>query len=104
MKFQDYYETLSVPRSASAEDIKRSYRKLALKWHPDRHKPETRKEVQAAFKLLYRSGLNTSQALEKAQEHTWSPEAQAFFDFAAASKRGLCGFAGKPGSSDEGGE
>jgi len=67
-------------------------------------KPETRKEVQAAFKLLYRSGLNTSQALEKAQEHTWSPEAQAFFDFAAASKRGLCGFAGKPGSSDEGGE
>ncbi|MGC3991525.1 MAG: acyl-ACP--UDP-N-acetylglucosamine O-acyltransferase [Chthoniobacteraceae bacterium] len=67
-------------------------------------KAETRKEIQAAFKLLYRSGLNISQALEKAKEQTWGPEAQAFFDFAAASKRGLCGFAGKSGSSEEGGE
>ena len=52
MKFQDYYETLSVPRTASAEDIKRSYRKLALKWHPDRHKPETRKEAEERFKRI----------------------------------------------------
>src|SRR5262245_47183149 len=52
MKFQDYYETLGVPRTASAEDIKRSYRKLALKWHPDRHKPETRKEAEERFKRI----------------------------------------------------
>jgi len=37
MKYQDYYETLSVARDASAEDIKKAFRKLAMKWHPDRH-------------------------------------------------------------------
>jgi DnaJ-class molecular chaperone len=52
MKFQDYYETLGVPRNAAAEDIKRAYRKLALKWHPDRHKAETRKNAEEKFKRI----------------------------------------------------
>jgi UDP-N-acetylglucosamine acyltransferase len=62
---------------------------------------EKRREIQSAFKLLYRSGMNIKQALEKAAEQTWSEEAQAFFDFAKASKRGLCGFAGKVDASSE---
>jgi len=52
MKFQDYYEILGVPRSAGEEDIKRAYRKLALKWHPDRHKSETRKDAEERFKRI----------------------------------------------------
>src|SRR5262245_4522459 len=59
MKFQDYYEVLSVPRSASVEQIKKAYRKLALKWHPDRHKgadaaaaEETFKRVSEAYEVL----------------------------------------------------
>ncbi len=33
---RDYYEVLGIDKSASADDIKMAYRKLALKWHPDR--------------------------------------------------------------------
>lgn len=55
--------------------------------------PEERKELKAAFRLLYESGLNTSQVLEQARMRAWRAPAQAFFDFVAAAKRrGICGF------------
>lgn len=38
LKFEDYYKTLGVGRSASADEIKRAYRKLANKHHPDKNK------------------------------------------------------------------
>jgi curved DNA-binding protein len=38
LKFEDYYKTLGVDRSASADEIKRAYRKLANKHHPDKNK------------------------------------------------------------------
>jgi UDP-N-acetylglucosamine acyltransferase len=53
--------------------------------------PEVRQEIKRAFKLVYWSGINISQALERAKESNWSPEAQTFFDFIASSKRGVCG-------------
>ena len=52
---------------------------------------DQRSEIKAAFALLYRSGLNTSQALAAARERPWGEAAQAFWDFVAgAKKRGLC--------------
>ena len=46
---RDYYEVLSVSRTASVEEIKSSYRKSALKWHPDRN-PENKEEAEVNFR------------------------------------------------------
>ena len=52
-----------------------------------------RDEIKEAFKLVYLSGLNTSQALKKAQTMTFAAPAREFLDFVAGSKkRGICPF------------
>jgi curved DNA-binding protein len=56
MEYKDYYKTLGVARDASADDIKRAYRKLARKYHPDVSKEpnaESRfKDVAEAYEVL----------------------------------------------------
>jgi curved DNA-binding protein len=56
MKFKDYYELLGLARTATPEEVKRAYRKLARKYHPDVSKEanaeERFKEVQEAYEVL----------------------------------------------------
>ena len=53
--------------------------------------PAERQEAKDAFRLLYRSGLNTKQALEQAALRSWTGVGTHFFEFvSAAQKRGIC--------------
>jgi curved DNA-binding protein len=56
MQYRDYYEILGLARSADADEIKRAYRKLARKFHPDVSKEKNAedkfKEVQEAYEVL----------------------------------------------------
>ena len=78
----DYYERLGVARGASTEDVKKAYRKLALKYHPDRN--EGSKEAEARFKEV-----------TEAYEVLRDPEKRATYD--RFGEQGLRGGAGATG-------
>ena len=57
MAKRDFYEVLGVPRSANADDIKKAYRQMAMKYHPDRNPgdkqaEENFKEAAEAYEVL----------------------------------------------------
>ncbi len=64
---QDYYQVLGVARDASADDVKRAYRRMAMKWHPDQNPGNP--EAEAQFKVC-----------AEAYEVLSDPERRAVYD------------------------
>eukprot|EP00249_Psilotum_nudum_P014744 c24979_g2_i1 orf=285-929(+) len=64
----DYYNILKVGRDATDEDLKKAYRKLAMKWHPDKN-PNSKKEAEAKFK-----------GISEAYEALSDPQKRAIYD------------------------
>lgn len=87
MKYKDYYATLGVDRDASPEDIKRAYRKLARKFHPD---VSTESDAEARFK-------DVGEAYEVLKD----PEKRAAYDNLGSNWRAGQDFTPPPGWNPE---
>lgn len=94
MARRDYYEVLGVPRTATQEEIKKAYRELVKKWHPDRHRAN-KKEAEERFKEIQEAYEVLSDPEKRAQydrfgyvgvpgtgeQTSWSPHETIFEDF-----------------------
>lgn len=73
----DYYDILGVSKTATAEELKKAYRKQALEWHPDRHKDDKEaaerrfKEINEAYQVL--SDSQKRQAYDQFGHSAFSP-------------------------------
>lgn len=91
----DYYRVLQVDRNAKDDDLKKAYRKLAMKWHPDKN-PNNKKEAESKFKQI-----------SEAYDVLSDPQKRVVYD--QYGEEGLKmqvpppGAGGFPGSSDGGG-
>jgi curved DNA-binding protein len=72
MQGKDYYKILEVPRTATQEEIKKSYRKLAMKYHPDRNKGD--KTAESKFKDINEAYAVLSNAEKRKQYDTFGAE------------------------------
>ena len=72
MASKDYYEMLGVSKTASDEEIKRAYRKLAMKYHPDRN--QNKKEAEERFKELNEAYAVLSDKEKRKQYDTFGKE------------------------------
>ncbi|MBP1698570.1 MAG: integrase, partial [Deltaproteobacteria bacterium] len=72
MAAKDYYNILGVAKSAGDEEIKRAYRKLAMKYHPDRN--PNKKEAEERFKEINEAYAVLSDKEKRKQYDTFGAE------------------------------
>ena len=93
MSNQDFYATLGVSRTASDDEIKKAYRKLAMKYHPDRNQGD--KEAEEKFKEVQKAYDTLSDAQKRAMYDQYGHA--AFEQGAGAGAGGFGGFGGAQG-------
>ncbi len=79
----NYYEVLGVKENASDEEIRKSYRKLAIKWHPDKHN-DNKKDAEEKFKSISEAYtiLSDSQKKKEYDDYRkYGAEGKFNFDF-----------------------
>jgi len=81
VKFRDYYEVLGVPRTATPEEIKRAYRKLARKHHPDLQPPGERTSASERFKEINEANEVLSDPEKRAKYDALGPDWKSGMDF-----------------------
>ena len=84
---RDYYEVLGVAREASADDVKKAYRKLALKFHPDRNPGDT--SAEASFKEAAEAYEALSDAEKRAQYDRFGHSAPQMGGFGGGGGAGV---------------
>ncbi|MFO0775801.1 MAG: DnaJ C-terminal domain-containing protein [Nitrospiraceae bacterium] len=107
---RDFYEVLGVPRTASADDLKKAFRKLARQYHPDLHSGAKKTEMEKKFKEVNEAHevLSDPETRKKYDQygHNWN-EAEAYErarQQAGAGRGGFGGFSGFGGQRGPGGE
>ena len=97
VKFRDYYEVLGVPRKATAQEIKRAYRQLARKHHPDLQPPAERAQASERFKEINEAYEVLSDAEKRAKYDALGSDWKSGMDFTPPPGTG----GGAPGGGTE---
>ncbi len=85
-EFQDYYKTLGVPRTATAAEIKKAFRKLARESHPDKHPGDTAAERR--FKAINEANAVLSDAGKRAKYDQFGADWEAYSRAGAGASQG----------------
>ena len=72
MAKRDYYETLGVSKSSSKDEIKKAYRKLALKYHPDKNNSDDAKNKFNEISQAYNNIINKPKVNEISQQELFN--------------------------------
>ncbi|KAJ9172135.1 hypothetical protein P3X46_015413 [Hevea brasiliensis] len=83
----DYYNVLKVNRSATDDDLKRAYKRLAMKWHPDKN-PVNKKDAEAKFKQISEAYDVLSDSQKRQIYDLYGEEGLKSFEFGGPGNEG----------------